>query len=162
MPTPRTTPRSAGAAGRFGRTQPPAGRLGRTTGRTTTQRPATRRATTSARIAARRKPPQRSAASKALNGVAGLIPGSALGRAAKPSAGTGKGRKAGFALIAGAAGLALKNRDKLPFGRKTEEPYETAPEATPVATTPDPLARAATPVAPATPAAPATPPVDGI
>jgi hypothetical protein len=42
--------------------------------------------------------------------VAGMLPGAA---AAKKAGGGGKGRTAGLALLAGAAGLALKNRGKL-------------------------------------------------
>ena len=135
MPT-RTTPRPASRPGRFPRTQP--------------HRPAGRRSTPSPRLAVRRKPPKRSRADKALNGLAGLLPGSVLGRKAKPSAsgGGGKGRTAGLALLAGAAGLALKKRRSA----KTEEPLDhaVAPVApvpvtpTPVATEPDPLAPAAT------------------
>lgn len=140
MPT-RSTPRSAAAkgGGRFARSQP--------------HRPATRRSTPSARLAARRRPAPRSKSDKALSGLAGLLPGSVLGRAAKPApGGGGKGRKAGFALLAGAAGLALKNRDKLPgpLGRSRGE--EPLPE--PVSPT------TATPPAPATPVATApAPPV---
>ena len=93
----------------------------------------------------RRKPAPRSRTDKALNGLAGVLPGSFLARKAKPAAsGGGIGRKAGFALLAGAAGLALKKRR----GAKTEEPLDipTAPVATPagvaepVAVEPDPLA----------------------
>ena len=144
MPT-RTSPRSTPSAGRFGRTQPAPGRFGRTP----PHRPATRRSTPSARLAVRRKPAPRSNASKALNGIAGLLPGSMLGKAAKPSGGGGKGRKAGFALLAGAAGLALKNRDKLPGGRggKTEAPVAPAPMP------PDPIATAPTAPAATTPPA---------
>jgi hypothetical protein len=75
-------------------------------------------------------------------------PGLRPRRAAKPSAGGGKGRKAGFALLAGAAGLALKNRDKLPgpLGRgRAEEPVADVPP------TPDPLAPAARTTPAATP-----------
>ena len=148
MPT-RTTPRST-PAGRLGRTQPPAGRFPRTSA----HRPATRRSTPSSRVSVRRKPAQRTKSDKALNGLAGLLPGSVLGRAAKPSSGGGKGRKAGFALLAGAAGLALKNRDKLPgpMGRKTEEPVVVAPPvaAEYVATPP---ANDAAPTTPTTPPA---------
>ena len=95
----------------------------------------------------RRKPAPRSKSSQALNGLAKIIPGSVLGRAAKPSPGGGKGRMGKFALLAGAAGLAMKNRDKLPgpLGRKdTAEPLPAEP--TPIA--PDPIATQ--PSAPAT------------
>jgi hypothetical protein len=48
---------------------------------------------------------------KVIDGVAGALPGAAKKEGA--SGGGGKGRTAGLALLAGAAGLALKNRDKL-------------------------------------------------
>src|SRR5215213_7510028 len=144
MPT-RTTPRSTSAAGRFGRATPPAGRFGRTPpparriGRTTPQPSRFGRAPQPRRASlARRRPAPRSKGNKALNALGGMIPGSILGRAAKPSAGAGKGRRAGtFALLAGAAGLAMKNRDKLPgpLGRK-----DTAEPMAPAAVEPDPLA----------------------
>ena len=84
-----------------------------------------------------------------------MLPGSVLGRAAKPSSGGGKGRKAGFALLAGAAGLALKNRDKLPgpLGRKTEEPVAAAPVATEYTATTPVAANDAAPSAQTTPPA---------
>lgn len=135
MPTPRTT--RPPAPGRFGRPAPPAGRFGRpASGR------ARARTTLSAGRVPRssRRPAPRSKSNRALSGLAGLLPGSVLGRAAKPSPrGGGKGRAGKLALVAGAAGLALKNRDKLPgpFGRKdTAEPLP--PE--PAATAPEPLA----------------------
>ena len=100
MPT-RTTPRPRRAAappGRFARSTPPAGRFGRTT-------------TPSSRFAVRRKPAPRSKGNKALNGLAGMLPGSVLGRAAKPSAGGSRtGRAGGLALLAGAAGLVMRRR----------------------------------------------------
>lgn len=139
MPT-RTTPRSTPAPGRFGRTpsKPPAGRFGRTPskppagrfGRTSAQRPSTRISTP--RISVGRGATKRSKGDKTLSKLTGMLPGSMLGRAAKPSSrggGGGKGRKAGFAMLAGAAGLALKNRDRLPgpLGRRTEEPVAAPP-----------------------------------
>ncbi len=145
MPT-RTTPRSTPAAGRFGRSQAPAGRMSRAAA----HRPATRRSTPSTRVPVRRKPAQRSKSDKALSGLVGMLPGSVLGKAAKPSAASGgKGRKAGFALLAGAAGLALKNRDKMPGRRKTEEPVVAAPA---------PVTGEYTTPVPANDAAPTTPP----
>ncbi|HEV2999801.1 MAG TPA: hypothetical protein VGW75_03590 [Solirubrobacteraceae bacterium] len=149
MPT-RTTPRSTGAGrfgrtqpqpGRFGRTQPPAGRFGRSQpqagrfARPSAHRSANRTISTP-RIAVGRIPARRSKPDKGLSKLVGMLPGSMLGRAAKPSSrgGGGKGRKAGFAMLAGAAGLALKNRDRLPgpLGRRTEEPV-AAPPSGPVA-----------------------------
>ena len=137
MPT-RTTPRTSAK-----RTSPRTASTGGRFARSTTTSPSRR--------AMRRRPAPRSKSSKALNGLAGMLPGSVLGKKAKPSAsGGGKGRKAGFALLAGAAGLAVKNRDKLPgpLGRKTEEPYDVPTQpvtpppgaAEPVAITPDPVA----------------------
>jgi hypothetical protein len=128
-PTPRT--RATPAPGRrFGRATP------------TRSSAATRRSI-------RRKPVPQSKRNKALNGLAGLVPGSVLGRAAKPSpGGGGKGRAGKLALLAGVAGLAMKNRDKLPgpLGRRdTAEPLP----AEPVATTPDPLAPSAAAPSPA-------------
>ena len=146
MPT-RTTPRTTRPPGRFGRPTPPAGRRTRTTlsaGRVP-------RSTPPSRLSMRRKPAPRSKSSKALNGLAGLLPGSVLGRAAKPSAaGGGRSRAGKLALLAGAAGLVMKNRDKLPgpLRRKdTAEPLPAEPVSVPVA--PDPLATSAEKPAPA-------------
>jgi hypothetical protein len=138
MPTRTTSRPRTPSAGRFGRTTPPAGRA-----RTSLSAGRVPRSAPSSRFAKRRKPAPRSKSSQALNGLAKIIPGSVLGRAAKPSPGGGKGRMGKFALLAGAAGLAMKNRDKLPgpLGRKdTAEPLP----AEPVPVTPDPLTPAAT------------------
>ena len=65
-----------------------------------------------------------------------------------------KGRTAGLALLAGAAGLALKKRR----GAKTEEPLDHAPApapVTPAPVTPAPLAVEPDPLAPATAERPA-------
>ena len=78
-----------------------------------TKRPATRRTgTTPSRrpTIVTRRTPQKSRMAKVMEGVAGVLPGAS----AKKGSGGGKGRTAGLALLAGAAGLALKNRDKLP------------------------------------------------
>lgn len=102
----------------------------------------------------RRKPSPRSKSDKALSGLVGMLPGSVLGKAAKGSpAGGGKGRKAGFALLAGAAGLALKNRDKMPGRRKTEEPAVAVPPPVTPDYVPPVAANDATPPAPTTPPA---------
>jgi hypothetical protein len=153
MPT-RTTPRAAPSGGRFPRPhahRPPS------------KRTPTRRTSTTTRFSLRRKPAPRSRTDKALNGLAGLVPGSVLGRKAKPTpgSGTGKGKKAGLALLAGAAGFAIKKRR----GPKTEEPVATAPD--PVTTTPGPVAPTATntsaatappdPLGPSTPERPSNP-----
>lgn len=57
-----------------------------------------------------RRPQKKSNSARALEGLAGLLPGS--GRRTKPRRRGHKG-KAGIALLAGAAGLAFKNREKL-------------------------------------------------
>jgi hypothetical protein len=78
-----------------------------------TKRPATRRPGATPprrRTIATRRTPQKSGMAKVMEGVAGVLPGAS---AKKGSGGGGKGRTAGLALLAGAAGLALKNRDKL-------------------------------------------------
>jgi hypothetical protein len=110
MPT-RTTPR-AGTAGRFARSSRPAarGRVSLSAGRLPRS--------------PRRKPAPRSRSSQALNSVARLVPGSALGRAAKPSPHRGgrKGRAGALALLAGAAGLAMRRRR----GGRAEAPPPSA------------------------------------
>ena len=137
MPT-RTTPRTRGRAAAPSSTR----RFARSSAT---------RSTPSPRLAVRRTPAPRSKSSRALNGLAGLVPGSVLGRAAKPSPGaSGRGRAGKLALLAGAAGVVMKNRDKLPgpLGRKdTAEPLPAEPVSVPVA--PDPLATSAEKPAPA-------------
>ena len=97
----RTQPAKRPAASRFGRsTGTPAPRAGR--------RPAAAPKSRST-IIARRKP-QKSGMAKVMAGVAGALPGAA---GKKGAGGGGKGRTAGLAMLAGAAGLALKNRGKL-------------------------------------------------
>jgi hypothetical protein len=92
MPT-HTKPTKRPAGGRFARPAP-----------TTARRPAARPAT-SRRITVRRRPPQKTGMAKVMESLTG---------AAKKGAPSGKGgRGAGLAVLAGAAGLALKNRDKL-------------------------------------------------
>jgi hypothetical protein len=89
--------------------RPTGGRFARPAG-TSAKRPAARRPATPSRrptIITRRKP-QKTGMAKVLEGVTGALPGGA-----KKGAGGGKGRTAGLAVLAGAAGLALKNRDKL-------------------------------------------------
>jgi hypothetical protein len=104
----RTQPtRRPAASGRF--TRP-----GGTTGRSPSAR---RPSAPSRRPTIRRRPQQKTGMAKLADSVAGMLPGTA---ASKKGGGGGKGRTAGLALLAGAAGLALKNRDKLPGigGRK--------------------------------------------
>jgi hypothetical protein len=91
--------------------RPTGGRFARPAG-TSANRPAGRRSAAPTRrptIVTRRKP-KKTGMSKVLEGVAGALPG---GGAKKGASGGGKGRTAGLAVLAGAAGLALKNRDKL-------------------------------------------------
>jgi hypothetical protein len=114
--------RTPQAGGRFPRAAPPSGsRFGRPTppasgrfSRSTPQATRSQRSTAAGRTRTlRRRKPQQSGVKKALAGMTGLLAG---GKAAKSrrSSGAGKGRRAGgLALVAGAAGLAVKNRDKL-------------------------------------------------
>jgi hypothetical protein len=91
--------------------RPATGRFNRSAG-TSTRRPAGRRPAAAASrrtmIVPRRKP-QKSGMAKVVAGLTGALPGGG----AKKAAGGSKGRTAGLAVLAGAAGLALKNRDKL-------------------------------------------------
>jgi hypothetical protein len=110
-------------------------------------------AATSEPIVTRRKP-QKTGIAKVLGGVAGALPGAGK---KKGASGGGKGRTAGLALLAGAAGLALKNRDKLTgmvrskgSGTGDRTAHADAP-ANPVVVTEGPAAKAGTP-----PSAPAT------
>jgi hypothetical protein len=103
MPTRTQTPKRP-AAGRFGR---PAAKPA--------QRPARGRHTTSPRRPAMRtmgRRPQKSGAAKAAQKLGGLLPGT-RGQKRGASGGPGKKGTAGLALLAGAAGLLMKNREKL-------------------------------------------------
>jgi hypothetical protein len=103
MPTRTQTPKRP-AAGRFGH---PAGKPA--------QRPARgQRATSSRRPAmpTMRRRPQKSGAAKAAEKLGGLLPGT-RGQNRGASGGPGKKGTAGLALLAGAAGLLMKNREKL-------------------------------------------------
>jgi hypothetical protein len=95
--------------------RPPSARFNRSAG-PSTQRPAGRRASaaTSRRssIVPRRTPPKKTGMAKLAEGVAGALPGAGARKKASTGGG-GKGRTAGLAMLAGAAGLAFKNRDKL-------------------------------------------------
>jgi hypothetical protein len=94
----------AGAKGRFGlgSSLGPSG-YGRSTGRS-----GTRTSTGVSRRPKRNVTPEKSGMSKALSALGGLSGGKTAKKASSRSA-----KPAGFALLAGAAGLALKNRDKL-------------------------------------------------
>ena len=101
MPTRTQTPKRP-AAGRFARSaQPPArGRRAPSSGRPALPS-----------MGSRRKPAKPGAA-KAADRFAGLMPGT-RGQKRGGSDGPGKKGAAGLALLAGAAGLLMKNREKL-------------------------------------------------
>jgi hypothetical protein len=90
----------------------------------TSRRRAPARTQTSRRptIAVRRRAPEPSTTQKAMQGLKRAIPtggaakgkpSSTRGKAAKGKSGSTKGKAAGLAALAGAAGLALSQRDKL-------------------------------------------------
>ncbi|HEX2103441.1 MAG TPA: hypothetical protein VHF51_07295 [Solirubrobacteraceae bacterium] len=100
----RTQPAKRAATGRFAR---PAG--------TSAQRPAARRPATASRrpaIVPRRKP-QKTGMAKMMETVGAALPGASKGARSRGGGGKGKGMGAGLAVLAGAAGLAMKNRDRL-------------------------------------------------
>jgi hypothetical protein len=123
-------------AGRAGRAQRPS------------QRPRRQPTTTTQRGAPfRRNQSQRSGMQKAMSQLTGMIPGmggktsrSRFGR--KSSSGPGKKGPAGLALLAGAAGLAMKNRDKIGgmLGRKSEGEPQGESHNQPPTTSPPPAA----------------------
>jgi hypothetical protein len=101
-------------------TRSTAGRFNRP-GRTPAQRTSARRSASTRRaVAIGRRPPQKSGMAKATERIAGMLPG--VG--SKPSKRRGRGRAgkgtAGVALLAGAVGLAMKNREKLMPGRRDQ------------------------------------------
>ena len=87
-----------------------------------------------ANVRSRRKQPQKKGLATTLTG---LLP---TGAAAKATPGSKKGKAGGFAALAGAAGLAFRNRDKLTsmFGRKDEaqDMSPATPETPPTPATP--------------------------
>src|SRR3954466_9869646 len=151
MPTRTQTPNRP-AGGRFGR---PAGKPA--------QRPARGRRTTSSRrpaMPAMGRRPQKSGAAKVAEQLGGLLPGR-RGRKHGASSGPGKKGTAGLALLAGAAGLMMKNREKLTSmirhrGASGEAARPGVAQTTPVARNSgpvDPAAVADPPVFPDQPAA---------
>ena len=138
MPT-RTQTQDRPTGGRFGR---PAGKPA--------QRPARGRRTTSPRrpaMPSMGRKPQKSGAAKAAERLSGLLPGR---RSQKRSTSGGPGKKgtAGLALLAGAAGLLMKNREKLTamirHGDSSGEPVKSVePQAGPVARNAGPVDPAA-------------------
>ena len=105
----------------------------------------------------RRRPQKQSTMQRAFGGIASALPGVG-GRTASKRSGRKRGAAGGIALVTAAAGLALKNRDKLP-GRRSSSgsptPVTTTPATTPAPVTPT-AGTAPTPVTPAPP--PTTPP----
>lgn len=128
----RRQPQQRTGTGRFSRSSPAATRSAgrpRRTGQVRT-------------ITVVRRRPQKSTAAKALGGLTGMLPGQGPKRRTGGRMAGTKGR-AGIALLAGAAGLALKNRDKLTSmigGARHEQPevavapvaVDAAPKDTPV------------------------------
>jgi hypothetical protein len=117
----KTTPRRASAAqpGRFAR------------GGTTPRRPAARSsAATSGRFprpgaaSFRRRPPKQSGLKK----LVGKVMPAAAAKKAAPGSKTGKA--GGLALVAAAAGMAFKNREKLSGLRRSGEPAAVPPATT--------------------------------
>ena len=138
MPTRTQTPNRP-AGGRFGR---PAGKPA--------QRPARGRRTTSSRRPAMPtmgRRPKKSGAAKVAEQLGGLLPGT-RGRKRGASAGPGKKGTAGLALLAGAAGLVMKNREKLTsmIRHRDSSPEAVTPgglQATPVTSNSGPVDPAA-------------------
>jgi hypothetical protein len=97
-----------------------------------------------------RRRPAKSATAKAAEKLGGLLPGT-RGRKRGASGGPGKKGTAGLALLAGAAGLLMKNREKLTSmirgrdsSREAVKPVEPVePQAGPVASNSGPVAPAA-------------------
>jgi hypothetical protein len=109
MPT-STRPRrsSAAPAGRFGRSAStrPAGRAGR--------RPAVpQRRGVAGGWLQRRQPQKQSQLKRMLGGLSGALPGRGKRQSTSSTKGGRRGKVGGLALLAGAAGLVLKNRDRV-------------------------------------------------
>jgi hypothetical protein len=129
--------------------RPAAGRFGRSAGKPA-QRPARGRRTTASRRPAmptRSRRPQKSSATKAAEKLRGLLPGT-RGQKRGASGGPGKKGTAGLALLAGAAGLLMKNREKLTsmvrHRDSSGEPLKAGePQAGPVANNSGPVGPAA-------------------
>jgi hypothetical protein len=100
-----------------------------------------------------RRRPAKSGTAKAADKLAGMLPGT-RGQKRRGSGGPGKKGTAGLALLAGAAGLLIKNREKLTaIIRHRDSSGEAAkpvvPQRDPVASNPGPVdpAAVATPLA---------------
>lgn len=111
---PRTRRTSAATTGRFNRP----GAAGRSAATTRRSVPTRRPVTTQRRAIAggwlqRRQPQKQSGLQRVLGGVTSALPGTAKKRSSSSSKVGRTGKAGGFALLAGVAGLAFKNRDKV-------------------------------------------------
>jgi hypothetical protein len=96
----------------------PAGRFSRAAGTRPATRAGRRRAVPQRRGVAggwlqRRQPQKQSQLKRVLGGVSGALPGVSKRRSASSSKGGRGGKVGGMALLAGAAGLVFKNRDRV-------------------------------------------------
>jgi hypothetical protein len=124
----RTQPARRAATGRFGRPAPaPSGRFakparaGARPAKPTSRRP----------MIATRRTPQKTGMAKLIDNLGGALPGGGKASRGRGSGGgKGKGMGAGLALLAGAAGLAMKNRGRLQgmMRRKDQDPVAHADE----------------------------------
>jgi hypothetical protein len=151
----RTTTRTPTPAGRRARPTPP-----RPPRRS---RPAPTRRGVAGGWMQRRKPQPQSRVNKAVSALTGALPGRGSGSAAKPA--SRRGKAGGLAVLAGAAGLAFKNREKLTGllkrrGSKTGEGDSATTGAgdmtgtTPPAGAPSPAGTTDVPAGPGTDAVP--------
>ena len=124
---------SSAAQSRFARPSSTPRRTGRTSGasqsRFARSTPSTRRSTPVQGLR-RRGQPQQSGLKKMLSAV---LP---AGAAKKATPSSKKGKAGGFALVAAAAGMAFKNRDKLSELRRKDSDTEVTPVTTNAATPP--------------------------
>lgn len=120
MSTPTRTRRSSA---------PATGRFGRSTTKRASARPARRRGLAGGRLQRQR----RSGLKRTLSGMSGAVSGLLAKRRSTSSRNSGRrGKAGGLALLAGAAGLAFKNRDRLgSFARRSDE-SQPVPGGTPV------------------------------
>ena len=118
MPPNQTRSNPRAAAGRFGRTTPQSNRFARPGAAQPRRRPSVPSRPSMPGRPGRGRSTQRSPLDKAVQSVKGALPGtggkSKVKTKRKSSSGGGRGKGiAGLAALAGAAGVALKNRDKL-------------------------------------------------
>jgi hypothetical protein len=83
-----------------------------------------------------RSQPRQSRVKRMLSGVTGALPRASKGRSTSSRKGGRRGTAGGLALLAGVAGLAFKNRDKVASLARRDDAsrneYVSAPDATPV------------------------------